>query len=188
MTTQTNGQIRKSLGEQIYRLEHILNGLGDGLNQAVAGAVEQAVEAAVRQAVQGLIAELVTNPDLVAAIRTVLTTPANPTASDESRNGSSPDQTPRGGLRGWLKSAYQACGSRLKQAGQTVSWLWRQAGAGLQAAVLAGAGVLAAGTAYVVGPWVAAAAGLVWGWATGLASWTWSGLLRMVPAFALCGT
>ena len=36
MHTDTNGRSRKSLAEQIDRLDHILDGLGEGLNEAVA--------------------------------------------------------------------------------------------------------------------------------------------------------
>ena len=35
VTMQTNGQVRKSLAEQIDRLDGILDGLADGLNEAV---------------------------------------------------------------------------------------------------------------------------------------------------------
>ena len=83
MTTTTNG-VRKTLASQIDRLDSILDGLSDGLNEAVAtaveGAVGRAVQVAVRQAVgeavretlQAVIAEVVSNPDLVAAARTLL--------------------------------------------------------------------------------------------------------------------
>src|SRR6516165_9542374 len=79
-TTTTNGQVRRTLASQLDRLDSILDGLADALNGAVATAVEGAVERAVRQAVgeavretlQAVIAEVVSNPDLVAAARTLL--------------------------------------------------------------------------------------------------------------------
>ena len=37
-----NGRSRKSLADQIDRLDQILDGLADGLNEAVASAVKQA--------------------------------------------------------------------------------------------------------------------------------------------------
>ena len=53
MTTTTNvnanGRIRKSLAEQLDRLDLILDGLADGLNEAVATAVKEAVGVAVRR-------------------------------------------------------------------------------------------------------------------------------------------
>src|SRR5262249_53308881 len=78
-TTTTNGQVRKTLASQLDRLDSILDGLSDALNGAVASAVEGAVERAVKQAVgeavretlQAVIAEGVSNPDLVAAARTL---------------------------------------------------------------------------------------------------------------------
>jgi hypothetical protein len=80
-TTTTNGQVRKTLASQLDRLDSILDGLSDALNGAVASAVEGAVERAVKQAVgeavretlQAVIAEVVSNPDLLAAARTLLT-------------------------------------------------------------------------------------------------------------------
>ena len=67
--TIPNGQTRKTLASQLDRLDTILDTLGDGLNQAVASAVEQAVSTAVHRAVQGVIAEVLTNPDLLALLR-----------------------------------------------------------------------------------------------------------------------
>ena len=77
--TETNGHARKTLASQLDRLDGILDALGAGLNQAVAGAVQVAVEAAVRQAVeqavkdavQAVLTEVLTNPDLHALFRGV---------------------------------------------------------------------------------------------------------------------
>jgi hypothetical protein len=66
--TNVNGT-RKSLAEQIDRLDSILDGMADGLQGAVADAVRQAVTAAVQEAVRGVLAELLTNPDLLALLR-----------------------------------------------------------------------------------------------------------------------
>jgi hypothetical protein len=63
-TTNTNGRVRKSLAEQIDRLDGILDGLADGLNEAVVIAVKQAVVVAVREAVQAVLAEVLANPQL----------------------------------------------------------------------------------------------------------------------------
>src|SRR5215475_1703960 len=97
-TTTTNGQVRKTLASQLDRLDSILDGLSDALNGAVATAVEGAVERAVKQAVgeavretlQAVIAEVVGNPDLVAAARTLLApgcTADNPTTPPERPKG-----------------------------------------------------------------------------------------------------
>jgi hypothetical protein len=51
MTTNPNGRTRKSLAEQIDRLDAILDGLGDALSESVAAAVSEAVGRAVKEAV-----------------------------------------------------------------------------------------------------------------------------------------
>src|SRR5262245_63641128 len=90
MATTSNGQVRKTLASQLDRLDSILDALSDGLNEAVATAVEGAVERAVRQAVgqavketmQSLLTEVLSNADLLGALRTVLpTTPTESTAT-----------------------------------------------------------------------------------------------------------
>src|SRR5262249_17948232 len=83
-TTTMNGSVRKTLASQLDRLDSILDGLSDALHGAVASAVEGAVERAVSQAVketlQAVIAEALTNADLLAAARTLPPpgTPADP--------------------------------------------------------------------------------------------------------------
>src|SRR5215475_13022717 len=80
ITTTTNGSVRKTLASQLDRLDSILDGLSEALNGAVATAVEGAVERAVKQAVgeavretlQAVLAEVVSNPDLLTAARTLL--------------------------------------------------------------------------------------------------------------------
>jgi hypothetical protein len=63
-TTTTNGRTRKSLAEQIDRLDAILDGLADALNEAVADAVRDAVTAAVQEAVHAAVVEVLTNTEL----------------------------------------------------------------------------------------------------------------------------
>ena len=62
MTLQTNNEAdkkaRKSLSEQIDRLDSLLDGLADNLNSAVADAVRDAVGGAVREAVHATPLEL----------------------------------------------------------------------------------------------------------------------------------
>src|SRR5262245_50339073 len=59
-TATANGPARKSLGEQIDRLDRMLDGLAEGLNDMIVTAVEQAVTAAT----QAAVAEVLTNPTL----------------------------------------------------------------------------------------------------------------------------
>jgi hypothetical protein len=63
-TVLTNSKVRKSLSEQIDRLDKILDGLAEALNGAVADAVTQAVSLAVKEAVQTVLTEVLSNPDL----------------------------------------------------------------------------------------------------------------------------
>jgi hypothetical protein len=60
-TTSTNGRVqRKSLAGQLDRLDSILDGLANRLNEAVAAAVQEAVSVAVAAALK----EVLTNADL----------------------------------------------------------------------------------------------------------------------------
>jgi hypothetical protein len=63
-TVLTNSKVRKSLSEQIDRLDKILDGLAEALNGAVADVVTQAVGLAVKEAVQTVLTEVLSNPDL----------------------------------------------------------------------------------------------------------------------------
>jgi hypothetical protein len=95
----SNGRLpRKSLGNQIDRLDGMLEGLSEALNESVADAVRGAVGQAVREAV-------------VVAVREVLATPALLRAALAQHGPSEPEpwkQTPRppeeraGGWWGWL--------------------------------------------------------------------------------------
>src|SRR5688500_12767993 len=64
-TATTNGKHRKQLSDQLDRLDGIIDALAEGLNAAVADAAREGT----RLAVQGAIVEILTNPDLRAAIR-----------------------------------------------------------------------------------------------------------------------
>src|SRR4051812_34025755 len=67
-TMSTNGRMqRKSLNDQIDRLDGILDGLADALNESVAGAVRDVVGEVVRQAVEASIKQVLSNPDLLKA-------------------------------------------------------------------------------------------------------------------------
>jgi hypothetical protein len=60
MTTNNTTRPRKNLADQIDRLDSILDGLSEGLNEAVTTAVKEAVTTGVQQA----IVEVLTNPEL----------------------------------------------------------------------------------------------------------------------------
>src|SRR4051812_30124658 len=68
-TLQINGRKRPTLSEQIQRLDTILDGLADNLNEAVAAAVKEAVGMAVKEAIQAVLNEVLSNPELLAKLR-----------------------------------------------------------------------------------------------------------------------
>src|SRR3954471_11845352 len=77
-----NGRARKTLADQIDRLDRVLDGLAEGLNEAVAAEVQRAVGRAVREAVQAAIREVLTNPELAARLR-----PSSPTTAPVGGTG-----------------------------------------------------------------------------------------------------
>ena len=132
MTTKTNlnGQVRKSLAEQIDRLDGMLDGLSEGLNDAVASAVKDAVGAAVQQAVQAVLREVLSRPEMLARLQS-----AAPLTASPSPVPSTPTQTPKGGwkrrwasvrqkLTDWGAAARRECGRRVGQAKRLTSRAW----------------------------------------------------------------
>jgi hypothetical protein len=81
MTVSPNGRVRKSLANEIDRLNQILDGLADGLNEAVADAVQNAVA----QAIQTALSEVLTSPAVIEQLRqkigSPVTTPVQPKIS-----------------------------------------------------------------------------------------------------------
>ena len=84
--TITNGTGRKSLANEIDRLQATVAGLGEGLREAV------------REAVTELVSEVLTNPDVAALFRNVQAQPAQ---------APRPSPLPGGGLMGWLQKPLQ---------------------------------------------------------------------------------
>src|ERR1043166_5538730 len=86
--TMTNGKMRKTLADQLDRLDQILDVLSDGLNEAVASAVQEAAGAAVQQAVRQALVEVLTNPDVLtligSAARAQSPTPPDPDVTPPS--------------------------------------------------------------------------------------------------------
>ena len=62
-TTLDNG-VRKTLASQIDRLDSILDGLAENLNQAVADSVKGAVTVAVQEAVHAALVEILSNAEV----------------------------------------------------------------------------------------------------------------------------
>jgi hypothetical protein len=86
MTTNHTTSPRKSLADQIDRLDSILDGLSDNLNEAVATAVQQAVASAVQEAVRLAVIEVVTNAELQQLLRPP-TSPVPDPAPTEATGG-----------------------------------------------------------------------------------------------------
>jgi hypothetical protein len=187
-TMQTNGKLRKSLAEQIDRLDGILDGLANALNESVAAAVKDAVGAAVREAVLAVLAEVVANPAVLALLHGGAPPPEVPMAPPATRVG----QRLR---RGWafltagVRTAVASCralcgriGHGLASAGKRVAVVRHFK---LQVLTALGVGFAAGTAAHFAGPWVASVAGGLGGFATALAVQAWLWLRRMLggPAF-----
>jgi hypothetical protein len=170
-TMLTNSKVRKSLSEQIDRLDKILDGLAEALNGAVADAVTQAVSLAVKEAVQTVLTEVLSNPDLRAqlqgsavapiaartdpAIRSAATSPVDRVAQNAAH------------LANWCTARLHALGQVGRRAMQQVGWVAtdlvaRVQGLRLFMRPLAAALLLGVATgiaAYCAGPWLAGMVG-----------------------------
>lgn len=105
--TLTNGT-RKTLSEQIDRLDAMLDGLADAIPEAVADAVRAAVAVAVREAVQNAITEVLTNPEVLVRIREASTPPAPTVVAPITCPPSSASRIPSR-LRLWYSLAHARC-------------------------------------------------------------------------------
>src|SRR5260370_8625039 len=103
-TLTQNGKERKSLAEQIDRLDGILDGLANSLNEAVAGAVREATTSAIRQA----LVEVLSNPDVLSLIGSAarLHAPPSPEASPAAAQSDQPGLGQR--LGAWAGAQGQA--------------------------------------------------------------------------------
>jgi hypothetical protein len=197
VNTDTNGRVRKSLAEQIDRLDGILDGLADGLNEAVVTAVKEAVGAAVQEAVRAVLSELLANPDLLHSIRDSVAPPA----TAEVRAAQPTDGKPAGAaistslgrcwawLRAGVASAKRCLGACLGRGrrqlgaacsglcvgGRFVRHLWRPL------LIALGVGSVLGVAAYVSGPWLCTAAGGLAGFTTSLAVQARRAVRQLIP-------
>jgi hypothetical protein len=194
-TTTVNGKQRRSLAEQIDRLDGILDGLSDALNESVASAVKDAVTLAVREAVQAVLTELLANP----AVRELLQ--GGPQADDPA---APPSRQPTGNSRGravlsrlsgWARTAIRAAGAPLRVAAgawalavqvgrRAVGWCRARLGPlrrlALPLLAAAGIGALAAVAVYHAGPWLVATAAGLGGSTTALVAQLLAGLRSLL--------
>jgi len=181
-STLTNGRSRKSLAEQIDRLDSMLDGLSDGLNEAVA--------TAVKEAVRTVLTEVLTNPELLAQLQ-----PAQPVAVPEPTRSPSWLARTWNGVRSALRYVAERIGVCRASVGQACQSGWEKLAAGgrglrartvrllmaggglllrtrwLLASVLAAAALagLTGVAAYHLGPWMAAGVSGAGGLGTALA-------------------
>jgi hypothetical protein len=159
-TTVTNGRTaRKSLADQIDRLDHILDGLADALNESVADAVRQVIGQVVAEAVQAAVAEVLSSPQLLqAALERHAPAEPGPVPPPPPP---APAPTRASGLGAWLWGrTKQACAALYKGADRLTAAVKQ----GLRIAkpyrksllVAAGVGTIVAVGACLAGPWLAA--------------------------------
>jgi hypothetical protein len=190
MTTKVNmnGQARKSLAEQIDRLDSMLDGLADGLNDAIAAAVKDAVGMAVQQAVQAVMREMLTSPELLARLGAAV--PAAAPGQENAPKAKASWKRRWLGvyktLAGRLNAGRSWCGRRLEGVRRSAYGVWGQvqvlARFRNQVVVAAGVGLTVGATAYMAGPWLSAAAGGIGGFAASLAVQLGLALRRLLAA------
>ena len=188
-TTITNGRVRKSLAEQIDRLDSILDGLADNLNDAVVTAVKEAVTLAVREAVRGVLTEVLMNPELLEHLRGTMAPPAPVCAQPataaairkpglQERLGQLRERT-----KARIHSVLKACRSKGRQIKVLTAKLLVPCQAlrhfKWQFLTALGIGGLVGVAAFFAGPYVAAAAGWLVGFGTALAVQAGGYLKRM---------
>jgi hypothetical protein len=161
--TGSNGRTRKQLADQLDRLDVILDGLADALNESVADAVRDVVGQVVREAVETTIREVLGNPELLRAALAAHTPPAPP-----QRPRPRPHfEAARNALSALLRKARQAAGVAKATVASARTWalsrvraaaglacgtgraLWRCRAA---AVVAVGSGVAAGVGVYHAGP------------------------------------
>jgi hypothetical protein len=171
-TTSQNGRVRKNLADQIDRLDGILDGLSEALQSVVTQAVQEAVGVAVREAVQTALTEIFTNPALLSLLRGALApeTPAEavpasaPTSTTDSQpKAAGPRRRP---IRGWMARRWH--GARALCAG-VKNWLGRRCEVVRQfwrpLLLACFVGLVAGVLGYVAAPWVTAGLGCIGGFA-----------------------
>jgi hypothetical protein len=180
MTTKANmnGQARKSLADQIDRLDAMLDGLSEGLNEAVATAVQEAVGAAVQHAVQVVLREVLTNPDMLARLGGAALPVAAPASAASAARSPKTSWKQRWAamcksLTALQTAARQECVRRVRQARAWTAGAWMQVRLlgriKHQLLIALSVGAAVGVGAYCAGPWLAATAGGAAGFCTTLA-------------------
>src|SRR5262245_55218127 len=168
--TMTNHAARKSLASQIDRLDNILDGLAEALNESVADAVRNVVGQAVREAVEATARELLASPALLQlALQAHRAEPQSSEPRPEGRGGPSPGRALRGALgragrlaagaarsaRGAVAAALEKLACLARAGGLMLAGLWACRRA---CAFALGVGAAAGLASYLAGPALASAA------------------------------
>ena len=156
--TLTNGKTRRTLNDQLDRLDGILDGLSEALHGAVSDAVKEAAGAAVQEAVRLALVEVLTNPDVLTLIGGAARAQAHaPPAPDVPP----PAAASRSGLRerlgavgAWVGQKVLAARRGLGGLAARLAPLWQLR---RQLLVALGIGAGAAVTASFCRPWIASA-------------------------------
>jgi hypothetical protein len=183
-TMESNGKLRKSLADQIDRLDGILDGLAAALNESVAAAVKDAVGLAVKEAIQSVLTQVLANPELLARMSGLI---GGPLPQPERQPVTARLRKAVGGVVRWtcgrVRAAAQACRRGIACVGRGVTGCWSRVGVlrhfKLQLLTAACVGVLAGLAAHHAAPWLASVASGVGGFAVTLAIHTGLWLRRM---------
>jgi hypothetical protein len=178
--TTTNGKLRKSLAEQIDRLDAILGGLAAALNESVAAAVKDAVGLAVRETIQAVMTEVFANPAVLEMLNGATVQPAKVGVGERLRTAVNVVVAK---AKSTITACKKLCGRSVKMLTGLVSKLAVVRHCKAQLVTALGVGCLAGVAVYLTGPWLAVMAGGLGGFAatSAVQGWLW---LRRVLASA----
>ena len=156
---------RKTLSDQLDRLDGVIDDLSDGLDQAVAHVVQQAVTTAVQQAIEGLMQTVLNNPELLRNLAAQLGPPA-PAAPIAPAEAPLPGGA-AGPVQGKASVPPRRAGGALaavrRRAGALLDGVRGRPGLARLPLIVLAVGGAAVAVAYLAGPWLAAAAGCLAG-------------------------
>jgi len=162
MTTETATKNRRvpraTLAGQIDRLDGILDGLAEALNESVADAVRKTVGEEVREVVEQAVREVLADPELMRAALARHAPVATPAP------GQPPRRTLREALAGTVAWLAALAAPPAGRAGEALGWAWAWCLRGLRRATeaVSEAAALAAGVAAEGWHVLASLAGVAW--------------------------
>jgi len=188
----TNGRARRTLSDQLDRLDSILDGLSEALTESVAAAVKAATAQAVQQAVQATLTEILTSPELLTLIGAARAPAPIAEPSPVPAASAAPRLRDRiGSVLNWagrkIRSVKESCSRKLSGLRPRLLGLW---GLRRQLLLALGIGTAAGVAAYLAGPLAAGAFSGLATFVSGLAVQTRLWLKKLVanPALASATT